>query len=251
MQASLMMVTYNRLDLTKKTLNSIFKNTDYPFRLIIVDNGSTDGTVDFLNNLISDGATSPYVTNIHIQLNYENKGIAVGRNQCLKISDEHSDEWLSTIDNDIEVPFGWLKEAIEVLEANSNFGMIGVNLEGKEYPLVTRNNKTFQYKKEGNLGTACTVFNRKLHRLLGFFTTEAGTLYAHEDADFGMRARVLKYELGYIQQMGNHIGVGENDTGEYRKFKDEAFAKGLDKFRKDCALYFQGKKSYYIPLREK
>ena len=50
MTATIMMVTYNRLDLTKKTLEGLFKVTKYPFNLVVVDNASKDGTVEYLNN---------------------------------------------------------------------------------------------------------------------------------------------------------------------------------------------------------
>ena len=53
MSAKLLMVTYNRLELTKQTLDSIFKNTKTPFELVIVDNASTDGTVEFLKDFFS------------------------------------------------------------------------------------------------------------------------------------------------------------------------------------------------------
>ena len=38
--ATLMMVTYNRLELTKQTIDNIFKNTKHPYNLVIVDNGN-------------------------------------------------------------------------------------------------------------------------------------------------------------------------------------------------------------------
>jgi glycosyltransferase involved in cell wall biosynthesis len=41
-------ITYNRLDLTKQYLGELREKADYPFEHIIVDNGSTDGTVEWL-----------------------------------------------------------------------------------------------------------------------------------------------------------------------------------------------------------
>ena len=63
MTASVMMVTYNRLELTKQTLDNLFKNTKYPINLIIIDNNSTDDTVNYLNDLQSTNS------NVNIQLN--------------------------------------------------------------------------------------------------------------------------------------------------------------------------------------
>jgi glycosyltransferase involved in cell wall biosynthesis len=42
------MITYNRLELTKQAIESYLDTVDGPFSLIVVDNASTDGTQDWL-----------------------------------------------------------------------------------------------------------------------------------------------------------------------------------------------------------
>lgn len=243
MTTSIMMCTYNRLDLTKRMLANLFKNTtDSPYRLIIVDNGSTDGTVDQLEPILKEAKVD-----YHLHFNSENKGIAVGRNQGLWLADKHGpdDEYMCTIDNDVEVPQGWLTQCLGFIKDNPRMA-IGVNFEGTNYPLQTRNNKTFQYKREGNLGTACSVFHRSLHQAIGFFTTDYG-LYGEEDADFYFRARMAKWEMGYLQTNGNHFGEGELDVGPYREFKTQQHKDNLVKFQKNCYAYMGRVKPIYIP----
>lgn len=242
MLVSVMMVTYNRLELTKETLDCLFANTKIPFELIIVDNGSNDGTVEYLSAKCLE---NPYLLNIQIQTNPTNQGIAVGRNQALLLA---KGDWLATLDNDVWVPENWLEDCIEILTKNPNYGMVGVNMETASYPLVTVNGVEFQRKPRGNLGTACAVFHRKLHKMLGFFNTEYG-LYGEEDADFGMRVRVLGLEMGYLKRNGKHIGDGERDQGEYREFKTAAHKSNLEKFNQNCRAYFQRKKPLYIPFK--
>jgi GT2 family glycosyltransferase len=246
--AALMMVTYNRLELTKQTLDNIFKNTKPPYNLVIVDNGSTDGTKQYLFELTEKYKSSDI--KLVCQYNDENNGIAIGRNQALLLAN-NTDEtaWYATIDNDILVPAGWLEECIAVLKASPKYGMIGVNMEGVVYGLVSEGGKTFQRKPQGNLGTACMVFPKSLHKMLGFFNTEYKN-YAHEDADFGMRARVLGYQLGYIKENGKHIGEGENDVGEYREFKNKHHKENLQKFYENSRLYMSKQKSIYIPYKD-
>ncbi len=48
---SIIILAHNQLEYTKKCLDSIFKYTNEPFQLIIVDNGSTDGTAEYLNGV--------------------------------------------------------------------------------------------------------------------------------------------------------------------------------------------------------
>lgn len=247
----LMMVTYNRLPLTKQTLESLLKTTDFPFNLIIVDNGSSDGTQDFLKEWkikCSVRSDLPCLNDIKLIFNEKNRGIGTGRNQALAAS---SAEWLSTIDNDVILPQNWLSTAINILNHNPTYVMIGVNFEGKNFPLVNKEGLEWQNKPDGNLGTACTVFNRKLHKLLGYFNTdfpEKG--YSMEDSDWGMRVRVCGMKMGYIKENGTHLGEGENDVGEYREYKTKCHQANLAKFNENCRLYFAKKKSIYIPYNE-
>lgn len=245
-EVTLMMVTYNRLDLTKRTLKSIQENTDIDYNLVIVDNGSTDGTQDFLSKEFEPASNCTYV---ELKFNEDNKGIAIGRNQALRMGVEMNTDWFCTIDNDVEVPKGWLKECIDIMKANPKYAMVGVNMEGVIYPTIELNGYKFQNKPQGNLGTACIVFQAKLQKMLGYFNTEYGK-YGEEDADYGMRARVCGFSLGYINRMGNHFGVGELDQGEYRQFKNDMHKNNLAKFNANCAAYARGKKSLYIPFKE-
>ena len=102
MIASLMMVTFNRLNLTTQTLTDLIRTTTYPFELIIVDNASQDGTVEFLETFCQQHAgADKFFKSYHIHKNTENQGIAIARNQCLKMA---TGEWLSTLDNDVLLP---------------------------------------------------------------------------------------------------------------------------------------------------
>lgn len=215
---------------------------DSTYRLLIVDNGSKDETVEQLEPLLKE-----LKIDYRIHYNPENKGIAIGRNQGLLMADKYApdDEYLCTIDNDVELPERWLSQCLEFIQDNPKIA-IGVNFEGTNYPLQTRNNKTFQFKREGNLGTACSVFHRSLHKAIGFFTTDYG-LYGEEDADFYFRARMAGWEMGYLQTNGNHFGEGELDVGAYREFKTESHRKNLARFQMNCYAYMGRVKPIFIP----
>jgi len=45
------LTTFNRLDYTRQCLDTMFKNTYYPYQLVIVDDNSNDGTRDYLKSL--------------------------------------------------------------------------------------------------------------------------------------------------------------------------------------------------------
>jgi len=240
---SIMMVTYNRLELTKQTITNIYETVKTPFEFVIIDNASTDGTIEYLNEL------NKQYNNIHLKFNKINKGIGWGRSQALLLADTLNTEWYVTIDNDVLFHSGWLDECIEILTHNKHFGAIGVSFEPTVYPIIKSNGYEFEYKSKGNLGTACMVFHKSLHKMIGFFNTTFDK-YAHEDADWGNRVVFAGLKLGYIKTHGTHIGEGVNDQGTYREFKNKQHQDNLQKYYKDYTLYASGKKSLYIPFKD-
>ena len=65
MKLSIITLTYNKLGYTKKYIESLYRYTE-DFELIIVDNGSTDGTVEYLQSL----------PDVKLILNNENQGFS-------------------------------------------------------------------------------------------------------------------------------------------------------------------------------
>lgn len=241
---SIMMVTYNRLELTSKTLDNLFKVTNYPFELIIVDNCSLDDTIKYLNEYLPKINNKYFLKFKIVPLN-ENKGIAIGRNVALKHADNKS-KYLSTIDNDVLLPEDWLSKCVNIISKVPKYGMIGVNFEGANFPIQTYDDLEVQHKKEGNLGTACMVFTRQLHQMIGYFNHLDYGKYGLEDSDFGFRARVAGFNLGYIKEDGIHLGVGDHDQGEYRQFKTDEHNKYLKIFYNNCRAYYNKSKSIRI-----
>lgn len=230
-----MMVTYNRLELTKQTLDNLFKVTKYPFRLIVIDNNSEDETLSYLRYYLSNIKSEYFIDHKIIPLQ-KNVGIAKGRNVAL-LNVDQNDKYMATIDNDVILPDNWLNNCIAVMEADPRYGMVGVNFEGTSFEEVKVKDMIVQHKKEGNLGTACAVFPMILHKMIGFFNHLDYGLYGLEDSDFGFRARVAGFQLGYIKTNGTHLGVGQHDQGEYRKFKTAEHNKYLKVFYNNCRAY--------------
>jgi len=247
MSTSIMFCTYNRLAFTQRMLDSFFKNTTSPYHLIIVDDGSTDETPNWLLNLVHNHG-SPHCQEIVVHFNEQNKGIAAGRNKGLQIAERFNDDYLSTLDNDIELPANWLEDCLAVIKACPNF-YVGINMEGVSYPVINQNGVSFQLKSRGNLGTACMVFRRDLHKKIGFFCTDYGK-YSAEDADWGMRSRLVQYQMGYLKEPGVHFGVGAEEDPAYRQYKEQCHKDTLAKFQQNCHLYAQGKKPILLPFSE-
>lgn len=73
---SIVVVTHNQLAYTRMCVDSVLLRTDESFELIFVDNGSTDGTVEYLRSL----------STAKTLFNTENRGFAPAVNQGLQVA---------------------------------------------------------------------------------------------------------------------------------------------------------------------
>ena len=108
-------ITYNRLYYTKKTLIPLLNSSKNKFKLYIVDNGSNDGTVEFLNQL-----EHPNIE----QIIYNKKNLGLVR-PTKKFWDETDAELVGKIDNDILVPPNWIENLVNAHKAINSLGVIG------------------------------------------------------------------------------------------------------------------------------
>lgn len=113
---SIIILTYNQLDYSKKCLQSICENTRAPYEIIIVDNGSTDGTREYLKNFANSRK------NVTLILNDKNLGFATGNNQGIE---KARGSYLLLMNNDVVVTEGWLEKMISHLEQSPHIGMVG------------------------------------------------------------------------------------------------------------------------------
>ncbi|MCF6154445.1 MAG: glycosyltransferase [Candidatus Brocadia sp.] len=113
---SIIILTWNALEYTKKCINSIRNHTNYPHEIIFVDNASTDGTIEYLQKLIKENQ------NYKLIRNSINKGFAAGNNEGVAIT---SGEYVMLLNNDVLVSDGWLEGLVVSLERDERIGMVG------------------------------------------------------------------------------------------------------------------------------
>ena len=102
--ASIVIVTHDNLLFTRMCLESVLACTEYPdYELIVVDNGSRDGTPEYLHEL---AAANPHV---RLVLNPDNAGFARACNQGLALA---RGDVLVLLNDDTLVPPGWLPRLI-------------------------------------------------------------------------------------------------------------------------------------------
>ena len=131
-RVSILYITYNRIYYTKNTLPALLNSSSYPFDVYIVDNGSTDGTIEYLQEI-----THPKIN--QIIFNKKNEGLVNPTKKFWKTTDS---ELIGKIDNDILVPTNWVENLVEAHTKIPNLGAIGYShFRVEDYDNTTVKNK--------------------------------------------------------------------------------------------------------------
>lgn len=116
-RVSVIILTFNNLDLTRACLDSVLKRSDYPnLEVIVVDNASTDDTPAYLEDF---GQRHPEV---RVVLNSENLGFAAGNNVGLEMA---TGDYLVVLNNDTVVTPGWVLSLLRHFERAPKLGLLG------------------------------------------------------------------------------------------------------------------------------
>lgn len=110
---SVIIVNHNGIDFVEACLRSVLNNNYPKYEVILVDNASIDGSLEFARKNFGNDARMKFVENP------SSVGPAVGRNRGAK---KASGEYLAFLDNDTEVDKNWLVELVKVFEADNTIG---------------------------------------------------------------------------------------------------------------------------------
>jgi GT2 family glycosyltransferase/Flp pilus assembly protein TadD len=113
---SIVILTWNQLPFTKECLASIERHTTEPHEVILVDNGSSDGTGTWLRDLVQNRE------NYSLIANSENLGFSKGCNQGIEAS---TGTHILLLNNDTVVTPGWLSGLLECLHSTPDAGIVG------------------------------------------------------------------------------------------------------------------------------
>jgi len=237
---SIVVLTYNNLDINRRFIDALEKFTDR-YELIIIDNGSTDGTIEYLESLGD---------RIRLIKNYKNLGIAKGRNIGLRAARYN---FLICLDNDQIVRENWLVELFK--EINSGFDFVGVEawrLNANLLPIqryMSRNNAN----KIDYVGAGGCLMKRDVLDCIGIYDERFNPAY-FEDCEICLRAKDVGYKIGWCDRpIINHLEHSTLIKGQ----KDFVYSDVMAASHKAFVEKRNGKKSgqtfkeYRLPSRKK
>lgn len=114
--ASVVVLTHNALEYTRRCVDSLLRHTDPRHELVFVDNGSTDGTPGYLRELCAAHAHCSAI------YNRENLGFAAGNNQGLAFA---GGDAVVLLNSDTVVTEGWLEILLQAAREHPQAGLIG------------------------------------------------------------------------------------------------------------------------------
>ncbi|MFZ7133933.1 MAG: glycosyltransferase [Eubacteriales bacterium] len=237
MKTSIIILTYNQLGVTKECIDSIYRHTHQDnMELIIIDNGSTDGTVEYLEN----------ISNIKTIFNTTNLGFAVGCNQGLKIS---TGDNILFLNNDTLVTENWLNNMLSLLYSTEKIGMVGPVSNYVSGPQQIHVSYHHLSELDAFAENYCKIHSRehqRVFRLVGFCLLvkkevihaiggfdERFKMGSFEDDDLCLRALLHGYELhiamdSFIHHIGHSTFTGNQEIDisalyreNYQKFKSK------------------------------
>ena len=224
---SVVIVTYGQLHLTRRCVETLLGNTSHPsLDVIVVDNGSGDGTPAYLRHVAA------HDRRVRVVLNDTNRGFAAANNQGLELA---TGSVLILLNNDTEVHPGWHVPLLQHLE-DPTIGAVGPrsdnvgnaaridvppafhdDLAGFTGHLAAKHRgESFEIRM---LGMFCVAMRREVYESVGPLDEGYG-IGLFEDDDYAERIRDAGWRIVCSKDaFVHHVGQGTFrlliDTGEY------------------------------------
>ena len=200
---SVTIVTYNSGRFIKRCLESILEQ-DHPFlEVIVVDNNSSDGTIDILE---------PFEDRCRIIYNEENIGFAAAQNQAIAASQA---EWVLTINPDVLLLQGFIGQLVRAGNLDRTVGTVCGKLLNMR--------STFDFPEKPTVDSTGIYFTPNLRHLdRGSLEEDNGHFRKYEYV-FGATAAAALYRREMVEDIAIHGEFFDVDFFVYREDADVAW----------------------------
>lgn len=230
---SLIVVTRDARDKAQRCIESLRATAEpeHPTELIVVDNGSQDGTREWL-------AAQP---DVRLIANEDNAGAPRARNQALAVA---GGRWIVFLDDDVVVTPHWLSRLLRHSAVDGRSGCVGPVADraahNQQIPYGGGDDperlaafaeeryraKPFSSVRRNMLASFCLLVRREVIEQIGGFD-ERFSPWGFEDDDFTVRAALAGFRNRLAQDVFvRHVDYG----GAKRKRHDELLARNWSRF---------------------
>ena len=220
---SVTIVTYNSGRFIKRCLESVL-DQKYPFKeIIVIDNNSSDGTIDILE---------PFEDRCRIVYNEENIGFSAAQNQAIAMSQA---EWVLTLNPDVLLLQGFVEALVNAGGMDPTVGTVC----GKLMTMTA----TFDFPEEPLVDSTGIYFTPNLRHLdRGSLQLDNGSFRNYEYV-FGATAAAALYRRAMIEDISLGNEFFDNDFFAYREDADVAWRAQLMGWK---CLYAPYAKGYHV-----
>lgn len=230
-KATIVIQAYNRQEKTRACVESVLQYTrDVDYELLLIDNGSTDGTLDYFK-----AVSHPHKCIMHLT---KNLGAVL---PSLLLSVDQLAPFIAILGNDIVVTQNWLSNILRGMEADERIGMVcpvssnTSNLQQVNLPFSDPNEMQRQaaafnqpnpakWQERLRLVAPMTVFRRECLLAIGLPWGDVGFFHDFADDDIAFRVR----RAGYQAMLAGDTWVHHNHDVNHGADKDpEEFCQSL------------------------
>ena len=227
MKVSIFVLGYNRLEKTKNCVESILKyTTDIEYELILIDNGSTDGTLNYFNSVEYHRKTIIRVT--------KNMGNMFANHLAMKM---FKATYYVLVANDVNVTEKWLSNLLKCYESDPKIGFVcpvsdnisnlqEINLNFKNFEEMQVKASMFnksdpaKWEERLRLINIITVLKREVIDNIGLF--DVGFFHDFGEDDYSARIRRAGYKLvlcrdTFVQHDHDFRNMEDKDPANFRK----------------------------------
>lgn len=225
MKTTVVIPNYNGKHFLEDCLSALSKQTQKGFCTLVIDNGSSDGSVDYIKE------NFPAVTVVRFK---KNCGFCKAVNYGIQTAQT---PYVLLLNNDTEVEAGFVEEMEKAIERHPRAFSVSSKLlqfdrrermddAGDMYCLVGWQfqrgvaQKEKEFVKEQRVFSACAaaaIYRKAVFEKIGYFD-ESHFAYL-EDMDVGFRARIYGYENWFCPAArAYHVGSGTSGS-KYNSFK--------------------------------
>jgi GT2 family glycosyltransferase len=217
MKVSVVIPVFNQLRFTKICIESLLVTLPGECEIIVIDNGSSDGTAEYLSECV----------HIRVITNRRNLGCAGAWNQGIKAAQA---PWIAILNNDVILPEGWLEGLLD-FAAEKDVDIVSPAFREGEYNYDIAEYSQGYVKRMcsvARMGIAqgiCFMVRRRVFDVIGLFD-ENFKVGQFEDADFFRRARLAGFVLGttgrsFIHHFGSATQKALREEGAKGPYEQE------------------------------